>query len=144
MVTKQGLCNSCNMGARDLPDMYARSPRAAGPRDEGIHIRQIMSAHVTSNMYHLRAWASAKRSSLMHTFAELLLYTHLRRFDCGFRISFQEHVLQIISKTSAQKETNGECNKYSTIVHFALYKKRVLHCISVLLYSNYCHASNSL
>ena len=42
-------------------------------------------------------------SSLMHTFAELLLYTHLRRFDCGFRISFQEHVLQILSKTSAQK-----------------------------------------
>ena len=26
--------NSCNMGTRDLPDMYAQSPRA-----EGIHIR---------------------------------------------------------------------------------------------------------
>ena len=26
------LSNSCNMGARDLPDMYARSPRATGPR----------------------------------------------------------------------------------------------------------------
>ena len=50
------ICNSCNMGARDLPDMYARSPR-----DEGIHIRQITSAHVTSNMYHFRAWASAKQ-----------------------------------------------------------------------------------
>ena len=24
--------NSCNMGARDLPDMYARSPRAEGIR----------------------------------------------------------------------------------------------------------------
>ena len=34
------------MGARDLPDMYARSLR-----DRGIHIRQITSAHVTSNMY---------------------------------------------------------------------------------------------
>jgi len=31
------------MGKSDLPDMYAQSPRAAG-----IHIRQIMSAHVTS------------------------------------------------------------------------------------------------
>ena len=40
-------CNSCNMGTRDLPDMYAQSPRA-----EGIHIRQITRAHVTSNMYH--------------------------------------------------------------------------------------------
>jgi len=43
---------SCNMGMRDLPDMYAQSPRAIGPRDEGIHIRQITSTHVTSNMYH--------------------------------------------------------------------------------------------
>ena len=24
------LCNSCNMGMRDLPDMYARSPRGSG------------------------------------------------------------------------------------------------------------------
>ena len=43
---------SCNMGGRDLPDMYAQNPRAAGPRAEGIHIRQIPTAHVTSDMYH--------------------------------------------------------------------------------------------
>jgi len=36
------------MGMRDLPDMYAQSPRATGPRAEGIHIRQIMSAYVTT------------------------------------------------------------------------------------------------
>ena len=34
-------CNSCNIGTRDLPDMYAKSPRA-----EGIHIRQITSAAI--------------------------------------------------------------------------------------------------
>ena len=34
------------MGTSDLPDMQAQSPRA-----EGIHIRQITSAHVTTNMY---------------------------------------------------------------------------------------------
>jgi len=38
------------MGTRDLLDMYAQNPRAAGPRAEGILIRQIMSAHVTTNM----------------------------------------------------------------------------------------------
>ena len=38
------------MGTGDLPDMYAQSPRAAGLRAEGIHIRQIPSAHVTTNM----------------------------------------------------------------------------------------------
>ena len=46
--------NGCNMGARDLSDMYARSPRAAGPREEGMHVRQITSAHVTNDMYHFR------------------------------------------------------------------------------------------
>ena len=28
------ICNSCNMGTRDLPDMHTRSPRA-----KGIHIK---------------------------------------------------------------------------------------------------------
>ena len=36
------------MGTRDLPDMYALSPRAYGPRALGIHIRQITCAHVTT------------------------------------------------------------------------------------------------
>ena len=36
------------MCARDLPDMYALIPRACGPRDEGLHIRQIPRAHVTT------------------------------------------------------------------------------------------------
>ena len=39
---------SCNMCTRDLPDMYALSPRACGPRALGIHIRQISRAHVTT------------------------------------------------------------------------------------------------
>ena len=46
------LCNSCNIGMRDLPDMYARNPRAVGLRVEGIHIEQITNCHVTSIMYH--------------------------------------------------------------------------------------------
>ena len=29
-----------------LPDMYARNPRVAGPRAEGLHIRQSTSVHV--------------------------------------------------------------------------------------------------
>ena len=40
--------NTCNMGARDLPDMYALSPQACGPRASGIHIRQIPHAHITT------------------------------------------------------------------------------------------------
>jgi len=39
---------SCNMCTRDLPDMYALSPWACGPRALGIHIRQIPHAHVTT------------------------------------------------------------------------------------------------
>ena len=43
------VCNSCKMGMRNLPDMYTQSLRAAGLRAEGIHIRQIKSAHVITN-----------------------------------------------------------------------------------------------
>ena len=32
---------SCSIGTCDLPDMYALSPRACGPRTLGMHIRQI-------------------------------------------------------------------------------------------------------
>ena len=39
------------MGTRHLPDMYALSPRACGPRALGIHIRQITRAHVTTIKY---------------------------------------------------------------------------------------------
>ena len=41
------LCNSCNMGMKDLPDMYAQSPRTAGPRVEDI-IKQMTSANITT------------------------------------------------------------------------------------------------
>ena len=37
---------SCNIGTRDLPDMYALSPQALG-----IHIRQITRAYVTTVAY---------------------------------------------------------------------------------------------
>ena len=47
---KKCIFNSCNMGTSVLPDMYTRITRAAGPRDEGVHIRQNTSAHVTTIM----------------------------------------------------------------------------------------------
>ena len=42
------LHNSCNMCTRVLPDMYALIPRACGPRDSGVHIRQNTRVHVTT------------------------------------------------------------------------------------------------
>ena len=68
------------MGARDLPDMYARSPRAAGPRAEGIHIRRITSAHVTSTMYHF--WHSKNLPNI--GFALPIYITMSIHFDYGF------------------------------------------------------------
>ena len=50
MLKIQAICNSRNMGISDLPDMYAQSLRAAGLRAEGIHIRQITSIDVTTDM----------------------------------------------------------------------------------------------
>ena len=37
--------NSYTMGTSGLTDIYTRSPRAAGPRAEGVYIRQTTSAH---------------------------------------------------------------------------------------------------
>ena len=45
--------NACNMGARDMPDMYALTPRACGPRASGMHIRQIPRAHGTTITYYI-------------------------------------------------------------------------------------------
>ena len=41
---------SYNMGTSALPDMYARSPRAAGPR--AYISGKALSAHVITNMSH--------------------------------------------------------------------------------------------
>ena len=41
------LHNSCNMGTRDLPEMYACRPRLC-PQTLGIHFRRITHAHVTT------------------------------------------------------------------------------------------------
>ena len=32
LYVRMCICNSCNMGTRALPDMYALSPRACGPQ----------------------------------------------------------------------------------------------------------------
>ena len=37
--------NSYTMGTSGLPEIYTRSPRAVGPRAEGIYIRRATSAH---------------------------------------------------------------------------------------------------
>ena len=42
------LHNSCNMCTLVLPDMYTLIPRACGPRDSGVHIRQNTRVHVTT------------------------------------------------------------------------------------------------
>ena len=94
---------------------------------EAREMKAYISGESRAHILQVKCITSVRRralssSNLTHTFAELLLYTHLRRFDCGFRISFQEHVLQILALR------NGKCNKYSTIACFALYNKRVLHC----------------
>ena len=54
--------NSCNMAIHDLPDVYALSPWACGPRASGIHIRQIPHGHVATitcgfdEFYNVEIW----------------------------------------------------------------------------------------
>ena len=63
------------MGTRDLPEMYALSPRACGPRALGIHIRQITRAHVTTITYYLAV--------------------HLKKEALYISIQWQDGVLQL-------------------------------------------------
>ena len=49
-MDSHGTFNSCDTDTSVLPDMYTLIPRAAGPRDEGVHIRQNTSARVTTIM----------------------------------------------------------------------------------------------
>ena len=71
------------MGTSVLPDMYTRSPRAAGPRDEDVHIRQNTSAHVATIMYHFNCeWVNIC-SNLRDS--HFIYIQKLARFDCGFQ-----------------------------------------------------------
>ena len=45
------LHNSCNTVTRALPGLSTLSPRAAGPRAEGVHIRQSTRACVITINY---------------------------------------------------------------------------------------------
>ena len=42
--------NSYTMNMSGLPDIYTRSPRAIGPRTEGVYIRRTTSAHGITTM----------------------------------------------------------------------------------------------
>ena len=59
------------MGTRDLPDMYALSPRACGPRALGIHIRQITRAHVTTI-----------KCMYVRTYMHAYVYMYVRTYVC--------------------------------------------------------------
>ena len=45
MVLHRYVFNSYTMGMSGLPDIYTRSPRAAGPRAEGEYISRTTSTH---------------------------------------------------------------------------------------------------
>ena len=42
--------SSYTMGTSGLPDIHTQSPRAAGPKAEGVYIRQTTSAHGITTM----------------------------------------------------------------------------------------------
>ena len=79
-ILNQDICNSCNIGTSDLPDMYAQSLRA-----EGIHIRQITSAYVTTNS-HLTSPSGELKSAQarnLRTENTSVFIEKLTRIDCG-------------------------------------------------------------
>ena len=61
------------MGTSGLPDIYTRSPRAAGPRAEGVYVRQT-----TWYNYYVTL------SSYANGFTAFIVV--LIAFDCGFKL----------------------------------------------------------
>ena len=51
IIIASDTCYSYTMGMSGLPDMYTRSMRAAGPRAEGVHIRQTTKYTWYNNSY---------------------------------------------------------------------------------------------
>ena len=69
------------MGTSALSDMYAQSPRAAGPRPEGIRIRQSTSVHVKTNMLHFQ---HSKICPKLDVDTSICLYSFLRTKYCAY------------------------------------------------------------
>ena len=86
---------TCNMCTRDLPDMYARSPRAAGPRAEGIHIRQIPRARVTTITYIivLQTYTASRAEPNMLKILPIIPSRTSQKFDRLFFLCPHHHLL---------------------------------------------------
>ena len=104
IIIASDTCYSYTMGMSGLPDMYTRSMRAAGPRAEGVHIRQTTNTHgIIILMHHiappLENWNQLKQGSMQvcnpivfigkifingKLSVHLHLYVKDTHFDCGF------------------------------------------------------------
>ena len=84
------ISNNCNNGTRGLPDIYAQSARVADPMADGIHIGQIMSTHVTSNVYHFQ---QSKNHLYLHcsSLRALHIYIATGSYDYGIVTSMSLH-----------------------------------------------------
>ena len=89
------------MAIRDLPDMYALSPRGCGPRALGIHIRQIPHGHVTT------ITCTIKHANPIHPSCPIV--------HCGTGIGFPLHIpmyvplsMQILPVHPIQLSTVGQ------------------------------------
>ena len=68
------------MGMSDLPEIYAQAMRTE-PKCECIYFRQITSAYVTTNIFHLGD-SPARVGKLKECLACVFIWDHVN-FDCG-------------------------------------------------------------
>ena len=72
------------MGTRALPDMYALSPRACGPRASGIHIRQSTRAHVITYTYICACIVREIYRRRMHNYSNYKALESTLNFNASF------------------------------------------------------------
>ena len=73
------------MAARDLPEIYTQSPRAAGPRAEDVY---FPSSHGLTDIFHLGD--STPSEKLLPCFGSLFILD-FENFNCGNLL--QQHFL---------------------------------------------------
>ena len=71
------------MGTGGLPDIYTQSPRAPGPRAEGVYIRQTTSAHGITIIYQLMC---GQTSTIIASWSPSI-YMGLIGLHCGFKFN---------------------------------------------------------
>ena len=130
------------MDVRDLPGMYAWSPRTACPKAEGIHIRWIRSIHITRKIHYF--WHSKYLSNLSCLFMELGSHCDCRVFILLLLLHLFIQCIAVVSIIDLELFSKNMCYRFLPKLvlknweKWWVFNKLVLYCILYCVRSIFC------